>query len=55
MGRPDALHAAVLRMPARARRDLDIDVAEVLDVEGVHAVCTYDDLQPGRWPSRCPC
>jgi carbon-monoxide dehydrogenase large subunit len=40
----DALHAAVLRSPHAHARILDIDVDEVLDVEGVVAVYTYDDL-----------
>jgi len=40
-----ALHAAVLRSPHAHARILDIDVADVLDVEGVHAVYTYEDLQ----------
>ena len=38
------LHAAVLRSPHAHARIVDIDVSEVLDVEGVHAVWTYDDL-----------
>ena len=40
----DTLHAAVLRSPHAHARILDIDVTDVLDVEGVHAVYTYDDL-----------
>ena len=40
----DILHAAVLRSPHAHARIVDIDVADVLDVEGVHAVYTYDDL-----------
>jgi aerobic carbon-monoxide dehydrogenase large subunit len=40
-----ALEVAVLRSPHAHARILDIDVADVLDVEGVHAVYTYDDLQ----------
>lgn len=40
----DVLHAAVLRSPHAHARILDIDVSDVLDVEGVHAVYTYDDL-----------
>src|SRR6187431_1699548 len=39
-----ALHAAVLRSPHAHARILAIDVDAVLDVEGVHAVWTYDDL-----------
>ncbi|RLV50872.1 xanthine dehydrogenase family protein molybdopterin-binding subunit [Nocardioides mangrovicus] len=41
----DALHAAVLRSPHAHARILDIDVEPVLDVEGVVAVYTYDDLE----------
>src|SRR3954470_11039892 len=40
----DVLHAAVLRSPPAYARLTDIDVSDVLDVEGVHAVWTYDDL-----------
>ncbi len=39
------LHAAVLRSPHAHARILDIDVSGVLDVEGVHAVWTHDDLE----------
>jgi len=39
-----ALEVAVLRSPHAHARILDIDVSGVLDVEGVHAVYTYDDL-----------
>ena len=38
------LHAAVLRSPHAHARILDIDVSEVLDVEGVHLVWTHEDL-----------
>ncbi len=41
---PGALEAAVLRSPHAHARIVDIDVSGVLDVEGVHAVYTYDDL-----------
>ncbi|KRF36326.1 aerobic carbon-monoxide dehydrogenase large subunit [Nocardioides sp. Soil805] len=41
---PGTLHAAVLRSPHAHARILDIDVSEVLDLDGVHAVWTYDDL-----------
>ncbi len=41
---PDALHAAVLRSPHAHARILDIDVDAVLDLDGVVAVYTYDDL-----------
>ena len=40
----DVLHAAVLRSPHAHARILDIDVSDVLDIDGVHAVYTYDDL-----------
>src|SRR3954466_13789109 len=40
----DVLHAAVLRSPHAHARIIDIDVADVLDLEGVHAVWTYEDL-----------
>ena len=39
------LHAAVLRSPHAHARVVDIDVSDVLDLEGVHAVWTYDDLE----------
>jgi carbon-monoxide dehydrogenase large subunit len=38
------LHAAVLRSPHAHARITDIDVDEVLDLEGVHLVWTHDDL-----------
>jgi len=41
---PNTLHAAVLRSPHAHARILDIDVEQVLDLDGVHAVWTYDDL-----------
>src|SRR3954468_17461195 len=41
----DALHAAVLRSPHAHARITGIDVDAVLDVEGVVAVYTYDDLE----------
>ncbi|MCG8154044.1 xanthine dehydrogenase family protein molybdopterin-binding subunit, partial [Pimelobacter simplex] len=41
----DALHTAVLRSPHAHARIVSIDVDAVLDVEGVHAVWTYDDLE----------
>ena len=41
---PRLLHAAVLRSPHAHARITDIDVADVLDVEGVLAVWTWDDL-----------
>lgn len=42
---PGTLHAAVLRSPHAHARIADIDVSGVLDVEGVHLVWTYDDLE----------
>jgi carbon-monoxide dehydrogenase large subunit len=41
---PGALEVAVLRSPHAHARIRDIDVDAVLDVEGVAAVYTYDDL-----------
>ena len=41
---PGALEVAVLRSPHAHARILDIDVDAVLDVEGVIAVYTYEDL-----------
>ena len=41
---PRLLHAAVLRSPHAHARIVDIDVSGVLDLEGVVAVWTYDDL-----------
>ncbi len=40
----DALEAAFVRSPHAHARVLDIDVTEALDVEGLVAVYTYDDL-----------
>jgi carbon-monoxide dehydrogenase large subunit len=40
----DVLHAAVLRSPHAHARIVDIDVSRVLDLEGVHAVWTSEDL-----------
>lgn len=42
---PGTLHAAVLRSPHAHARIVDIDVSDVLDLEGVHAVWTHDDLE----------
>ncbi|EHR50036.1 aerobic-type carbon monoxide dehydrogenase, large subunit CoxL/CutL-like protein [Saccharomonospora marina XMU15] len=41
---PGALEAAVLRSPHAHARIVDIDVDPVLDIDGVFAVYTYDDL-----------
>jgi len=41
---PGALEVALVRSPHAHARIRDIDVEAVLDVEGVHAVYTYDDL-----------
>ncbi|WP_344006256.1 aerobic carbon-monoxide dehydrogenase large subunit [Nocardioides lentus] len=41
---PGLLHAAVVRSPHAHARIVDIDVDAVLDVEGVHAVFTHEDL-----------
>lgn len=40
----ETLHAAVLRSPHAHARITDIDVEDVLDIEGVHAVLTHEDL-----------
>jgi len=42
---PGALEVAVLRSPHAHARIVEIDVDPVLDVEGVVAVWTYDDLE----------
>ncbi|WP_068251268.1 aerobic carbon-monoxide dehydrogenase large subunit [Janibacter corallicola] len=41
---PSALEAAVLRSPHAHARIVDIEVEGVLEIEGVHAVYTYEDL-----------
>ena len=41
---PRLLHSAVLRSPHAHARITDIDVSEVLDLDGVVAVWTFDDL-----------
>ncbi|RCW45871.1 carbon-monoxide dehydrogenase large subunit [Halopolyspora algeriensis] len=38
------LHAAVLRSPHAHARILDIDVSDVIDMDGVHLVWTHEDL-----------
>ncbi len=38
------LHAAVLRSPHAHARVVDIDVTDLLDLEGVHLVWTHEDL-----------
>jgi aerobic carbon-monoxide dehydrogenase large subunit len=48
------LHAAVLRSPHAHARITDIDVSAVLDIEGVHAVWTHDDLGPLSGPMAEP-
>ncbi|MET1037926.1 MAG: hypothetical protein ABW075_06600, partial [Aeromicrobium sp.] len=40
---PRLLHSAVLRSPHAHARIVDIDVSDVLDLEGVIAVWTWDD------------
>ncbi|MBM9462477.1 xanthine dehydrogenase family protein [Aeromicrobium sp. YIM 150415] len=42
---PEALEMAVLRSPHAHARIVSIDVDAVLDVAGVHAVYTYEDLE----------
>lgn len=41
---PDAAEMAVLRSPHAHARIIDIDIEPVLDIAGVHAVYTYEDL-----------
>ncbi len=41
---PRLLHAAVLRSPHAHAKIIDIDVSDVLEIEGVVAVWTYEDL-----------
>lgn len=41
---PGALAAAFVRSPHAHARILDIDVSEALDIEGLAAIYTYDDL-----------
>jgi carbon-monoxide dehydrogenase large subunit len=48
------LHAAVLRSPHAHARITDIDVGDVLDLDGVHLVWTYDDLDPRMGPPMTP-
>jgi aerobic carbon-monoxide dehydrogenase large subunit len=50
---PHAAHAAFVRSHHAHARIADIDVSGALDVEGVHAVYTYDDLD-GRFAARLP-
>ena len=50
---PHAAHAAFVRSDYAHARVLDIDVSGALDVEGVYAVWTYDDLE-GRFADPLP-
>lgn len=50
---PGALETAVLRSPHAHARIVSIDVEAVLDVHGVHAVYTYEDL-PGPMAEPLP-
>ena len=50
---PHAAHAAFLRSEYAHARIVDIDVSGALDVEGVHAVYTFDDLD-GRFADPLP-
>jgi CO/xanthine dehydrogenase Mo-binding subunit len=50
---PHAAHAAFVRSEYAHARILDIDVAGALDVDGVHAVYTYDDLD-GKFAEALP-
>ena len=50
----DALAAAFVRSPHAHARIVDIDVTAALEVDGLVAIYTYDDLK-GRAESRCRC
>jgi carbon-monoxide dehydrogenase large subunit len=50
---PHAAHAAFVRSDHAHARILDIDVIGALDVDGVYAVYTYDDLE-GRFADPLP-
>jgi carbon-monoxide dehydrogenase large subunit len=50
---PDAAHAAFVRSEFAHARIVDIDVSGALDVDGVHAVYTYDDLD-GKFADPLP-
>jgi aerobic carbon-monoxide dehydrogenase large subunit len=50
---PHAAHAAFVRSDYAHARILDIDVSGAIDVDGVHAVYTYEDLE-GRFAEPLP-
>ena len=50
---PHAAHAAFVRSDHAHARILDVDVAGALEVDGVHAVYTYEDLE-GRFADPLP-
>ena len=50
---PHAAHAAFIRSDYAHARITDIDVSGALDVDGVHAVYTYEDLE-GRFADPLP-
>ena len=50
-----ALAAAFVRSPHAHARIRDIDVADALDVDGLVAIYTYEDLPGAGRPSRCRC
>ncbi len=49
---PGALHAAVLRSPHGHARIQSIDTSKALQIPGVVAIYTFDDITPS--PSRYP-
>ena len=50
---PHAAHAAFVRSDYAHARIVDVDVSGALDVDGVHAVYTYEDLE-GRFADPLP-
>ena len=50
---PDAAHAAFVRSEFAHARIVDIDVSGALDVDGVYAVYTHDDLD-GKFADPLP-
>ena len=51
----DALAAAFVRSPHAHARVVDIDVSAAIDVDGLVAIYTYEDLPGPRSANRCRC